>query len=160
MSYEFCRKGTHSLWVVDERVRLIIAVANINEILHPVLLLLLWAATLQTDRKRTRSQTFSSTHLQLWSYVQTCWNRNTHIFVFKLPGQLFDLPPLPVIISKRVAGVQRRSESFRESWTRVLYLQETRNETKEWGRRSDGLHRELIHTNRCEHHQWGTLQWF
>lgn len=43
----FWKNGTYGLWVVNKRVALIIAKANINKVLNPVLLLLLCGTTLQ-----------------------------------------------------------------------------------------------------------------
>lgn len=50
------------------------------------------------------------------------WDRNTHIFVLKVPGQLFDLATLSVFITKRVTRVKKGGKSYRQSWTCDLYL--------------------------------------
>lgn len=121
----------YSLWIVYERVGLIIAVADVDEILHPVLFLLLWGSTLQTEGKHTdhkhvkKNKHSTSTQLQLWQHIHISRDNNTHIFALKFPGQLLYLPSLPVIISEGVCGVQRRSESFGDCWTWKLYLQKT-----------------------------------
>lgn len=57
-AWVLAKRGTYSLWIVYEGVTLIIAIADVNEILHPVFFLLLCATTLQTESKAEATKMF------------------------------------------------------------------------------------------------------
>ena len=68
----------YSLWIVYERVGLIIAVADVDEILHPVLFLLLWGSTLQTEGKHTDHKHVKKINIQR-PHSYSCDNIYTYL---------------------------------------------------------------------------------
>lgn len=135
---------THGLWIVNEWVRFIVSISDINQILHPVSFFLLGGPALKT-RANTTTELLPdvlSAHTLFHSVgpVDRCVGQrsslccveafrcsveNTYIFALKLLGQLFHLSSFLLIIGEGVVRIQRRSQAFRDQRRRGFDLQYT-----------------------------------